>query len=320
VLVDSEDRVKVTDFGIARATGDATLTATGTIMGTAAYLSPEQAQGSPVDARSDVYSLGIVLFEMLTGEVPFPGDSAVAVAMRHVNERVPSPADLRDDVPVHLAAVVLEATQPALTDRFQDGGAMAAALSGGSGQGAGPAATTPLPTEQIGLDDPPRPLLPLPQGPWDPAKLGRAVLLTFAALFVIASILVVWRLAQGDDDTPARATNPGSTESQSQEPEVTPSVEASTEDEIEISDLLIGIKAKDAKKILEGLGLVVTEEKVPSEEEKDTVVGTNPEPGSVLVPGETITLYVSDGSDEDDEEGGPPEGGPPGHGKKEDDD
>ncbi len=317
VLVDRNDRVKVTDFGIARAAGDATLTATGAIMGTAAYLSPEQAQGAPVDARSDVYSLGIVLFEMLTGEVPFPGDSAVAVAMRHLNERVPSPVDVRPEVPVHLGAVVLRATQPDKTERFPDGASMAEALGTDVPSGAG--ATMPLPTEEI-ASDAPRPLLPLPQGPWDPARLGRIVLLTFAGLFVLVVVLLLWRLAQNDKPSPTRATDPATQESPSQEVSPTPSDEASETFGIEIPDAIIGSEAKEAKKILEDLGIDVEEVEVPSDLEKGLVAGTNPPPGSVLLPGETITLYVSEGPDKGGPpEWGPPEWGPPGLNKEDDD-
>jgi eukaryotic-like serine/threonine-protein kinase len=294
VLVDRNDRVKVTDFGIARAAGDATLTATGAIMGTAAYLSPEQAQGAPVDARSDIYSLGIVLFEMLTGEVPFPGDSAVAVAMRHLNERVPSPVDLRPDVPIHLGAVVLRATQPDKSERFPDGASMADALAIDGSNVVG--TTVPLPTEEISSDAP-RPLLPLPQGPWDPARLGRIVLLTFAGLFILAVVLLLWRLAQGDETSPPRATDPVVQESPTQEESPIPSEEPSENVGIEIPDVIIGSEAKDAKKILEGFGIVVEEVKVASDAEKHLVVDTDPPPGSVLLAGETITLYVSEGPD-----------------------
>src|SRR5437867_3845087 len=89
VLVDAEGRVKVTDFGIARA-GTSQMTEAGSIVGTAQYLSPEQARGSPVDQRSDVYSLGIVLYELLTGTVPFNGDTPVEIAMKHLSA-VPEP-------------------------------------------------------------------------------------------------------------------------------------------------------------------------------------------------------------------------------------
>src|SRR5438874_8356491 len=89
VLIDEEGSAKVTDFGIARTIAEEGLTADGRVLGTTDYVSPEQALGRPVDGQSDLYSLGVVLFEMLTGDVPFKGDNQVAVAMRHVREEIP---------------------------------------------------------------------------------------------------------------------------------------------------------------------------------------------------------------------------------------
>src|ERR1700743_1681888 len=91
VIVDDSGQAKVTDFGIARA-GASDMTETGSIMGTAQYLSPEQAQGHAVNAQSDLYSIGVVLYEMLTGHVPFDGDSAVTIALKHVSEAPQTPS------------------------------------------------------------------------------------------------------------------------------------------------------------------------------------------------------------------------------------
>src|SRR4029077_10885319 len=91
VIVDDEGRAKVTDFGIARA-GASDMTQTGSIMGTAQYLSPEQAQGHAVSASSDIYSIGIMLYELLTARVPFEGESAVSIALKQVNERPQRPS------------------------------------------------------------------------------------------------------------------------------------------------------------------------------------------------------------------------------------
>jgi eukaryotic-like serine/threonine-protein kinase len=118
VMLDREGNVKVTDFGIARA-GDSGMTEAGSILGTAQYLAPEQAQGRQVDMRSDLYSTGIVLYEMLTGTVPFKGDTAVTVALKHVNEMAPEPSQLVPGMPYALNQIVLKAIAKAPEDRYQ---------------------------------------------------------------------------------------------------------------------------------------------------------------------------------------------------------
>jgi eukaryotic-like serine/threonine-protein kinase len=109
VLLTRTGNVKVTDFGIARAGASDALTQTGSVMGTATYFSPEQAQGEPVDGRSDVYSLGVVLYEMVTGVAPFSGDSPVAVAYKHVREAATPPSQRNPDVPTDLEHIILTA-------------------------------------------------------------------------------------------------------------------------------------------------------------------------------------------------------------------
>jgi len=129
VLLSREGEVKVTDFGIARSIDvDHGVTLTGTILGTSNYLSPEQASGKPVTPATDVYSLGIVLWELLTGEVPFPGDNFVTVALRHINEQPPSLPEVRRDVTPRLAAAVDRALAKDPRDRFGTMGAFAAEL------------------------------------------------------------------------------------------------------------------------------------------------------------------------------------------------
>src|SRR4051794_40529043 len=118
VIVADDDSVKVTDFGIARA-GASEMTETGSIMGTAQYLSPEQAQGQRVDARSDLYSIGILLFELLTSRVPFNGESAVSIALKHVSEPAPPVSSLRPDVHPALDAIVARALVKDPGGRFQ---------------------------------------------------------------------------------------------------------------------------------------------------------------------------------------------------------
>jgi serine/threonine-protein kinase len=117
VIVDAEGRVKVTDFGIARA-GTSQMTEVGSIIGTAQYLSPEQAKGAPVDQTSDLYSVGIVLYELLTGKVPFTGDSPVEIAMKHISAPPEPPSSLRPDVPEDLDLIVLRALGKTPEDRY----------------------------------------------------------------------------------------------------------------------------------------------------------------------------------------------------------
>jgi serine/threonine-protein kinase len=127
VIIDSESRAKVTDFGIARA-GASDMTQTGSIMGTAQYLSPEQAQGHAVSAPSDLYSVGIILYEMLTGRVPFEGESAVTIALKQVSEAPVPPSRRNPQVPPALEAVVLKALEKDPARRFADADEFIAAL------------------------------------------------------------------------------------------------------------------------------------------------------------------------------------------------
>ena len=130
VMVTSAGQVKVMDFGIARAVSDSSSTVAETtqILGTAAYFSPEQAKGEPVDSRADVYSAGVVLYELLTGRPPFRGESPVAVAYQHVSETPVAPSEIVDTVPRSLDAVVLRALAKDPYQRYQDAGSFRAAL------------------------------------------------------------------------------------------------------------------------------------------------------------------------------------------------
>jgi serine/threonine protein kinase len=120
VLLNGDGEAKVTDFGIARSLEVVHgMTQTGTVLGTSDYIAPEQAQGQRVDEHTDVYSLGVVLYELLLNEVPFPGENFVAIAMRHINEEPPSIRDKRPDVPPHVEAAVHRAMAKDPADRFQ---------------------------------------------------------------------------------------------------------------------------------------------------------------------------------------------------------
>jgi eukaryotic-like serine/threonine-protein kinase len=129
VLLTPDGDAKVTDFGIARSLDvEQGVTQTGTVLGTSNYLSPEQASGKPVTPATDVYSLGVVLFELLTGEVPFPGENFVAVAMKHINEPPPDLTEKRPDVPLRLVAAVERALEKDPSRRFQSMGEFASEL------------------------------------------------------------------------------------------------------------------------------------------------------------------------------------------------
>src|SRR5215218_3046667 len=127
VILDGEGQAKVADFGIARA-GHSEMTETGAIVGTVQYLSPEQAHGHPVDRRTDLYSAGIVLYELLTGHVPFDGEAPVSIALKHVNERPVPPGQLRPGIPPALEAVVLRALEKDPNLRYQSAEEFIAAL------------------------------------------------------------------------------------------------------------------------------------------------------------------------------------------------
>jgi eukaryotic-like serine/threonine-protein kinase len=128
VLLNGDGRAKVTDFGIARSLDVDGVTQTGTVLGTSNYIAPEQASGRRVDQQTDVYSLGVVLYELLAGEVPFPGENFVTVALKHVNEPPPNLLDVRRDVPARVAQAVDRALAKDPSRRFESMDAFAAEL------------------------------------------------------------------------------------------------------------------------------------------------------------------------------------------------
>lgn len=146
VMITTTGKIKVMDFGIARALSDsqATMTQTDAVVGTAQYLSPEQARGEQVDARSDLYSAGCLLFELLTGQPPFKGDSAVAVAFQHVSQLPPLPSSIAPDIPESLDRVVMKALAKDREERYPDAAHMRADLQASlhGGSVAAPATST----------------------------------------------------------------------------------------------------------------------------------------------------------------------------------
>ena len=128
VILDGEGQAKVADFGIARAGETSEMTQTGAIVGTVQYLSPEQAEGHPVDRRADLYSAGIVLYELLTGQVPFDGEAPISIAIKQINEPPVPPRQLEPGIPPALEDVVLRALEKDPARRFQNAEEFVAAL------------------------------------------------------------------------------------------------------------------------------------------------------------------------------------------------
>jgi serine/threonine-protein kinase len=203
VLIDPEGRAKVTDFGIARSLEADGLTKTGRVLGTTDYVAPEQAMGQGVDARCDVYSLGVLLYEMLTGEVPFQADTLVGVAMKHVNEKMPDVQERCPGISSALAAVVERATAKDPKKRYPDMVAMLADLEGAlevevARGGAAPGEATNV-------------LNAIPAGRrlLTPRRASAAgILLVLAA--VVAALLIA-ALTGGDESSPGEGAAQGAT-------------------------------------------------------------------------------------------------------------
>ncbi len=211
VLVDEEGSGKVTDFGIARSLDEEGLTAEGRVLGTTDYVSPEQALGHDVNGQSDIYSLGIVLFEMLTGDVPFHGENQVAVAMKHVREDLPDVQMRRPEVSASLAAVLDRMTDKDLARRYPDAHTLVADLEDAlaieakrSGKSTGEATAV---------------LATLPPGAKRrlPLRMRRRVpLLAIVAVLLVGAAAAAYLLIQARDHTqrgvgPGKATPPAGT-------------------------------------------------------------------------------------------------------------
>ena len=320
LLVTPDRRIKITDFGIARAAEGMALTQTGQVMGTPQYLSPEQAQGGTATPASDVYSLGVVAFECLTGRRPFAGETPVATALAHLREPVP---DLPDDVPGDLAAVVRRAMSKDPAERFPDAAALAAAFRdpGTAVMPAAAAAAPAAPATQVmtGTAPAPRPAAPEPDRkrrkvPWPWILL---------ALVVIAAIIVIALLASGDEEPTSDETPRRDRQSQSATPEETtspaetsPPPEETTSAEPETFDIdegdYVGRDVKEVEAELKDLGLKPQKEEVDNDgtHEEDTVASVSPTSG--LQEGDTVVVEYYGAAVETT---GPPET-PPGQAKK----
>jgi serine/threonine-protein kinase len=188
VLIDAEGRAKLTDFGISRQLEQDGMTATGRVLGTTDYVAPEQAMGHPVDIRSDIYSLGVVLYEMLVGQVPFHADSQVGVAMKHVNEELPDVQQRRPEISAAAALVVERATDKDPAQRYQQVGEMIDDLSTAlEVEAARAGSTTGEATSVLDAVPPPKRKLSGP-GRWSWAAIAALVLVAIAALVLVKFI------------------------------------------------------------------------------------------------------------------------------------
>jgi len=295
------ERLKVTDFGIARA-GASQMTEAGSIMGTAQYLSPEQARGAPVTAASDLYSVGIVLYEMLTGKVPFTGDSAIEIAMKHLNEPPKPPSKIRPEISEELDAVVLRALSKNPEDRYQTaeefsedlhrveaglplapetseaatallaGAAIPLAGDGGSTEVlSGTAVTRPQ-----GAPPPQAPPRRPPYGPgyYDepPRKRRRWGPWLLVALLLAAAGIAGWYVFSQIQDQLA-----------ANEPVAVPNV--------------VGLKQEAAVALIQDAGLEPDVQRAANADvEKDRVFDQNPNPGTRIQKGDRVTILVSTGT------------------------
>ena len=272
IMVTKSGQTKVTDFGIARALdADQTMTQTGMVMGTAAYLSPEQAQGNPVDARSDIYSLGCVLYEMLSGASPFTGDTPLAIAYKHVREHARPPSSVNPDVPSPLDAITMKALAKNPENRYASAAEMAEDLDrfakgqrvlatpllGGETRVAtavGGGTQVLRQTEALSTDD-----------EEEPSRAGWYALLAVVILGLFA--LLAWWLA-----TSVFGGDP-----------------------VKVPDV-VGMDVDQAIQRLEEVNLEAEIEREFSQKPLDEVTRQDPEEGDTIEEGDTVTLFVSKGA------------------------
>jgi beta-lactam-binding protein with PASTA domain/tRNA A-37 threonylcarbamoyl transferase component Bud32 len=292
------ERVKVTDFGIARA-GTSQMTEAGSIMGTAQYLSPEQARGAPVTAASDLYSVGIVLYEMLTGKVPFTGDSPIEIAMKHLNDPPKPPSRIRPEIPEELDQVVLRALAKEPEQRYQTAEEFiedltrveagmpvapetaeaatavitgATALQTGATEVLGPDDATRVTSPRPYTTRRPPPTYPPSYGYEEPARKGRrAGPWLLVLLLLAAAALAGWYVFTQIEEQLGSATA------------AVPLVE--------------GLKEAPAVAQIEAAGLEADVIRAASTEDvpAGTVGDQDPEAGVRISEGDTVTLYVSTG-------------------------
>jgi serine/threonine protein kinase len=342
LLVTPDRRIKVTDFGIARAAEGMALTQTGEVMGTPAYISPEQAEGRTATAASDVYSLAVVAYECLAGRKPYVADSPVATAIAHVRNPVP---ELPATVPADLAAVVRRALAKSPEERFADGAAFARALrdpASAVGAGAGvatvaaPAVAAAASSTQVmpAARQAPAPApVPAPT-PASTSGSGSATrttpwpLVLGIAAVLVAVLVAIWLGTRGDaeptgsgdgetsspsqtpsetpSDTPSDTPSETPTETPSETPSETPTEPEAATVEVDPA-AYVGRDRKDVEKELRELGLEPTPVELENPGDQPEGIVESVEPSGTLQEGDTVTVSywakVPPGQ-QDDEEGG----------------
>jgi eukaryotic-like serine/threonine-protein kinase len=307
ILITDDGDVKVTDFGIARAVAEASMTVTGTTLGSVHYFSPEQARGDEVTGASDVYALGIVLYEMLTGRRPFEGDSAAGVALKRLSEDPPPPSTYRP-VPSGLSAIVMRALQREPRDRFPDAGSFAEALrvwqkdpgaaAAALGAGAAAAAGAPPPEAPIPPSGeptvyvPPRVAMPsdrMPSGAGQPPRRppepeereGQPWWVWLLALLAVVLLGLIGFLGMQIIGGLGPAATPTPSTAQFDLPNYAGDPIASVRNDLERRGLVRGKESRE-----------------PSEEfERNTVIRTDPTAGTSVSEGDTIDIVISNGPD-----------------------
>lgn len=288
ILVQPDGKIKVADFGIASA-GDTEMTEAGSIVGTAQYLAPEQARGLPVGPPADLYAVGIVLYEMLSGRVPFEGEAAVTVAMRHVQEAPEALTDRNPLVPDALESVVMRALAKDPTQRYQSADQMGIELDRvrqglpisdeTSVIGAATIAMAQLASETL-VAPPLPPREPPPTRGGNPNRKRLWILLLVLGVVLLAGVAGVYAFTRGDSAGGGGATTAST---------------ATTSALVEIPDL-VGQTQADATATLEQLGLVVLiTQQSSADVPEGEVIAMRPNPGGEVPTGTTIELQISAG-------------------------
>jgi serine/threonine protein kinase len=275
IMLGRDGRAKVTDFGIAQAAQATTLTRSGMVLGSANYVAPEQAKGGHVGPAADLYSLGCVLFEAVTGETPYHGGNAVAIATQHVSAPVPDPRELRPDLPAQAAALIMRALRKQPDARFSSGTAMAAALAAARQE---QDATQILPSPIV----PAAPPGPVPSGAPRPPRRRRTrpAAVAVAALVVVALVLLAWPLLRDGSPTGPVAERR------------TPSGGVSAGRAVVQVPAVVGLDVGEAIRRLRALGLSVDVTVAGGGKGRQRVRASNPKAGTAVERGSTVRLFL----------------------------